>query len=284
MSLVILPKPGAADLAERLESDLATERAKCSSFIEEVESLSVMFGDLEAENARLVKLLAEKESVLSKVMSEKLRGRQLLATVKEESRTLAQGREIDQEKIKNLTAQVGTSKRAAQDSLISANKACEEVRNLSLQVAQQKKIADEALLASRALKTERDILRQERDIALSQAEKARLAGEADAFAVKRISEEVEELKTSLAKEIAKRGSCADEETGKDALRDQIIQELMKKLHCSVVTNQPKEIALTRCGHMMSRQCVSQLIAQRSRKCPLCGKAFSESDILNVYLD
>jgi hypothetical protein len=106
----------AAELATRLEGDLIAQQQKCDSFIQEVESLSVMFGDLEAENARLVKLLTEKESVLSRVMSEKLRGRQQLATMKEEARALAQGREIDQEKMKNLSGQVSMSKRLAAEA------------------------------------------------------------------------------------------------------------------------------------------------------------------------
>lgn len=280
----LLFQPGADALARRLEADLATERAKCTSFIAEVESLSAMYSDLETENTRLDRLLAEKESVLSKVMSEKLRGRQNLATVKEEARTLAQGRELDQEKIKNLATQVTASRRAAHESLLSANKSCEEVRNLSAQLIQQKKIAEEAVVAARTAKSERDQMCKERDIAVTEAEKAKITGESNAFAVHRLSEEVEELKAVLSKETAKRANGGDEDHGKDALRDEIIQELMKKLHCSIVTNQPKEVALTRCGHMMSRQCVTELMARRSRKCPLCGTGFSESEILSVYLD
>jgi E3 ubiquitin-protein ligase BRE1 len=277
---------------KRLEADLQAERDKCSSFIDEVESLSVMFGDLEAENARLVKLLAEKDSVLSKVMGEKLRGRQQLATVKEEARSLTQGREFDQEKIKNLTNQVAVSKRAVAASADAVKNATEEARSLEKQLQTQRKVADEATVAGRTADAEKEAMRQERDLAAAQAEEERLSGQTNAFVVRRLAEENEDLKRQVSEQkelrqqaeaasAAAAGGVAD---GKKTLRDEIIQELMKKLHCSVNTDQPKEVALVRCGHMLSRKCVDQLVAQRSRKCPLCGLPFSASDVLNVFLD
>jgi hypothetical protein len=109
-----------------------------------------------------------------------------------------------------------------------------------------------------------------------------LRSRGDRFEVKRLAEENAVLVRELG-ECQARQSARHAGRSSDVDRDEIIQELMKKLHCSVVPNQPKEVAL-RCGHMMSRQCVSQLIAGRSRKCPLCGIPFSESEIVNVYLD
>lgn len=271
---------------------MLSEREKCSSFIEEVESLSAMFGDLEAENARLVKLLAEKDSVLSKVMGEKLRGRQQLATVKEETRSLTQGREFDQDKIKNLTGQVNASKRAVLESTAAANQAAGESRSMAQQLQIQKKVADEATVSARTAEGEKESMKKERDLAVAQAEEARVSGQSSSFVVRRLAEENEDLKRSVAEEESRRqqaeaaaaASAGSAESGKETLRDEIIQALMKKLHCSVNTDQPKEVALMRCGHMLSKKCVDQLVAQRSRKCPLCGIPFSASDVLNVYLD
>lgn len=276
---------GNGERVERLEKDLEAERGKCASFIEEVESLSEMYSELEAENARLIKLLAEKESVLSKVMSDRLRGRQQLTTVKEEARALSQGRELDQEKVKNLGMQVAASKRLAAESAAVAAKATEEARSLGAQLAQQRKLADESVVSARTAQAEKETLKKELEVAQAQAEEARVEGETSGFNVRRLTEENESLKTKLeaARKLLQDVGPAGGGNG-DPTKDEIIQELMKKLHCSVVTNQPKEVALMRCGHMMSRQCVNQLIAGRSRKCPLCGLSFSESDVLSVYLD
>lgn len=287
----MLFKPGAKELANRLEADLSAEGDKCAGFIEEIESLSVMFGDLEAENARLVKLLAEKDSVLSKVMGEKLRGRQQLATVKEEARSLTQGRDFDQEKIKNIGMQVNASKRAASESMAAASKSAEEVRQLSQQLAKVKKTSTDATVAQQKSSDALEQVQKEHKVLLKQAEDAKRTKEARSFDDNRLSEVNEELKAKLTGEVrlrkdaeARAAAAPSDAGGKESLRDEIIQELMKKLHCSVCPNQPKEVALTRCGHMLSRQCVDQLVAQRSRKCPLCGLAFSSSDVLSVFLD
>lgn len=251
-----------------------------------------MFGDLEAENARLVKLLAEKDSVLSKVMGEKLRGRQQLATVKEEARSLTQGREFDQEKIKNLTSQVTVSKRAMLESAAALSKASEEARCMRQQLQLQTKIADEATVAARAAEAERDTAVKDLEITKQKAKDEVVESDSAKFVVSRLAEEVSDLKRRLAEEMEQRqavesaaaASAVAKDSGKENLRDEIISELMKKLHCSVNPDQAKEVALVRCGHMLSRMCVDQLVAQRSRKCPLCGIPFGASDVLNIFLD
>lgn len=290
-SLCVLTQPDAKELASRLEADLRAEREKCAAFIEEIESLSVMFGDLELENARLVKLLAEKDSVLSKVMGEKLRCRQQLATVKEEARSLTQGREFDQEKIKNIGVQVSASKRAVQESMTAASRSADEVRLLTQQLAWCKKLLLEASAAHQKASSSLEQLQKEHAIVVDLSKVAAGKCETSSFDVRRLGEENERLKAQLTEEERRRKeaeaavkTAPSANSGKESLRDEIIQELMKKLHCSVCPNQPKEVALVRCGHMLSHQCVDQLVAQRSRKCPLCGLAFSASDVLNVFLD
>lgn len=240
----------------------------------------------------MVKLLAEKDSVLSKVMGEKLRGRQQLATVKEEARSLTQGREFDQDKIQNLTSQVAVSKRAMSESAAAASKASEEARCATQELQIHRKVSDDATILARTAEAEKDKASKERDLAVAQAEKARVDSESSAFVVRRLGEENVELKRRLVEEEKRRqdgetaaaASAAAQDSSKESQRDEIISELLKKLHCSVNTDQAKEVALVRCGHMLSRMCVDQLVAQRSRKCPLCGIPFGASDVLNIFLD
>jgi len=66
-------------------------------------------------------------------------------------------------------------------------------------------------------------------------------------------------------------------------REELIAELRRKLHCSVVTTAPKSVVLLRCGHLFSQQCVSELIAGRNRKCPLCKTKFGHDDVRGVSL-
>eukprot|EP00177_Eucheuma_denticulatum_P007645 GFKZ01013908.1.p1 GENE.GFKZ01013908.1~~GFKZ01013908.1.p1 ORF type:complete len:247 (+),score=34.95 GFKZ01013908.1:474-1214(+) len=245
-----------------------------------------MFAEVESENERLVRLLAEKEHILSRVMAERLRGRQLLTTIKEENKALTQGRDIDADKIKALTAAVSASKKAAAEATQAANKGQEEVRALASTLEKRRRIAEDATVMARTALAEKDEMKRERDAYLSRAEQAALDFSEDKFESKRLREQlaaaekkIEELE-ERQRERMENGRSGDVES--DTIRDQIIMQLRSKLNCSVVTTRPKEVVLLRCGHLFSRQCTDNLIATRNRKCPICGKAFGNDDVRNVF--
>lgn len=272
-------------MIERLQQAVQDERAKSNGFIQEVESLSNMFGEVEADNKRLVKLLAEKETVLSKVMAERLRGRQLLTTIKEENRALTQGRELDADKIKKLTAAVAASKKMAQEATAASNKGQEEARVLSSTLEKRRRIADEASKDQRSATAEKNEMKRERDSFQVRAEKVMLEYRDDKFEAKRLKEQLtdvegrlKEAEVALERQTRQNGQPSEE----DLLRDGIIQELRKRLHCSVVTTEEKAVVLLRCGHLFSRKCTDNLIATRNRKCPICGKPFGNDDVRSVF--
>lgn len=270
----------------RLQKDLEDERKKSAGFIDEVESLSNMFAEVESENERLVNLLNEKEQILSRVMAERLRGRQLLTTVKEENRALTQGRDIDNDKIKALTAAVAASKKAASEATVAANKGQEEMRVLAATLEKRRRIADEATVMARTARAEKEEMKRERDAYLARAEQVALNYAEDKFQSKRLSEQLSAAERRIQdleerqRERTENGRASDVES--DTIRDQIIMQLRSKLNCSVVTTRPKEVVLLRCGHLFSRQCTDNLIATRNRKCPICGKAFGNDDVRNVF--
>lgn len=267
-----------------IRRDLDDERAKSSSFIQEVESLSNMFGEVEGENEKLVKLLTEKEQVLSKVMAERLRGRQLLTTIKEENRALTQGREMDSDKIKQLTAAVAASKKVAQEATVASNKTLEESRVLATTLEKRRRIADEATVSARAMTSEKEQMKRERDAYMTRAEKVMLEYKEDQYEAKRLREKLlgTEQKLKEAEDIHISNMESSRETDSDPIRDAIIRDLRKKLNCSIITSMPKEVVLLRCGHLFSRQCTDNLISTRNRKCPICGKAFGNDDVRNVF--
>lgn len=260
------------------------ERAKAQGFIDEVESLSNMFGEVEGENEKLVKLLTEKEQVLSKVMAERLRGRQLLTTAKEEQRVLQHGREIDADKIKQLTLAVAASKKLAQEATAASLKGQQEARELSQTLEKRRRIADDATVASRTAIAEKNEMMRERDAYKERSQQAMQQHADDRFQANRLREELEEVneKVKEAEEALQRHLENGKTMEADPIRDEIIRELRKKLSCSIVTNKPKEIVLLRCGHLFSRQCTDDLISTRNRKCPICGKAFGNDDVRPVF--
>jgi len=104
-----------------LRQELEDEKKKASSFIAEVESLSTMYGELEQENTKLVRLLAEKEQILSKIMGERLRARQQLTTTREENKALLTHRAMSNERIRNMSVVVDASKKLSSDAQIAHN-------------------------------------------------------------------------------------------------------------------------------------------------------------------
>lgn len=273
-----MAQPDATALVKRLQQDLEEERAKSAGFIQEVESLSNMFAEVEGENDRLVKVIAENEQVLSKVMAERLRGRQLLTTVKEENRALLQGREIDNEKIKSLNACVAASKKLAVEATAASNKALEEARALGATLEKRRRIADEATVSARTALAEKEEMKRERDAYIVREAQTALSVQEDRFNLERQKEELANMtKRFTAAEAANMSNGRP-----DSIRDEIIRELRKKLNCSVVTSKPKEVVLLRCGHLFSKQCTEDLVAARNRKCPICGKPFGTDDIRSVF--
>lgn len=243
-----------------------------------------MFAEVESENEKLVRLLTEKEQVLSKVMAERLRGRQLLTTIKEENRALTQGREIDSDKIKSLTTAIAASKKAATEATIASNKGLDEARALASTLEKRRRIADDSTVALRTAKAEKEEMKRERDAYLARSEQVVLDYAEDRFKAKRLEEELEDAQQRIrdaegARETGAENGRADNE---ESIRDEIIRELRKKLNCSIVTSKPKEVVILRCGHLFSRQCTDNLIATRNRKCPICGKAFGNDDVRNVF--
>lgn len=247
-----------------------------------------MFSEVDADNKRLVKQLGEKEAMLSRVMAERLRGRQLLTTIKEENRALNNGRELDASKIKQLTSAVAASKKTAQEASASLAKSQEEVRVLSSTLEKRRRIADDATKNLRSVTAENEEMKRERDTIQTRAETAIAQGKDDAFNLRRARERVRGFEDALSQaestverlrvEVSQSRIRGED----DMLKDGIIQEMRKRLHCSVVTNEEKAVVLLRCGHLFSRKCTDDLIATRNRKCPICGKPFGNDDVRSVF--
>lgn len=271
-----------AETIQILRRELDEERKKSAMFICEVESLSNMFAELESENSRIVKQLAEKEQVLSRIMGERLRARQLLTTVKEENKALNQGRTIDNDRIKALTAQLAVCKKHVSDAFAARNAAVEESRKQAAQSERRRRIADDATLTARTAIAEKEEMKKERDAYMARAESKAVGVEDNRFAVQRLTEENAMLKKQLEIQDAAIKANGKSNSNGDVIRDEIISELTKKLNCSVLPSQRKNVVLTRCGHLFSKQCTDDLITTRNRKCPMCGRMFGLDDILPVY--
>ncbi len=64
---------------------------------------------------------------------------------------------------------------------------------------------------------------------------------------------------------------------------QEIDAMTKILTCSVCHNNPKNVAIVKCGHVFCNHCVDRMVTSRNRKCPGCGLVFAQSDIKPIFL-
>lgn len=65
--------------------------------------------------------------------------------------------------------------------------------------------------------------------------------------------------------------------------DMQIQELRTIALCSVCSKNWKDTAIKVCGHVFCYDCAMDRLTARLRKCPLCNKQYSHSDLLSIHL-
>lgn len=53
--------------------------------------------------------------------------------------------------------------------------------------------------------------------------------------------------------------------------------------CSVCSKNWKDTAIKVCGHVFCNDCAKDRLNARLRKCPMCNKQYSYSDLLPVHL-
>ena len=54
--------------------------------------------------------------------------------------------------------------------------------------------------------------------------------------------------------------------------------------CTVCNDRKKSAVIAKCYHVFCKECIMNRVTTRSRKCPGCSTAFSETDVHDIYLD
>ncbi|KAF1972208.1 E3 ubiquitin-protein ligase-like protein bre1 [Bimuria novae-zelandiae CBS 107.79] len=55
------------------------------------------------------------------------------------------------------------------------------------------------------------------------------------------------------------------------------------LQCQICKNKIKDTVIKTCGHVFCDGCVQDRLINRARKCPNCGKAFGNGDLMHIHL-
>ncbi|OQS02353.1 hypothetical protein THRCLA_05259 [Thraustotheca clavata] len=61
-----------------------------------------------------------------------------------------------------------------------------------------------------------------------------------------------------------------------------LNDLRKKLRCSVCQDAVKDVIISKCSHMFCKECMDNNLKARNRKCPTCKKMFGQDDLKSVW--
>ncbi|CAN6617676.1 E3 ubiquitin-protein ligase Bre1p [Trichomonascus vanleenenianus] len=93
---------------------------------------------------------------------------------------------------------------------------------------------------------------------------------------RQLEAENEKLRTQVdTKRATTLGGSSDAEEQIEALRSIAL--------CSVCSKNWKDTAIKSCGHVLCNDCALDRLNARLRKCPMCNKQYSHSDLLSVHL-
>ena len=259
---------------------------EAAEYLAEIEALSASMSAAEANVVKLSERLAEKEAALGKVLAERLKHMQQQLTLKEQLRVETSRAERERELAQQLSASLAAARNQSAELQQQLNRMSEEMRVVRRQAELARRGAEKsAAEASRekalaeAARTETATLQkaaagQRSDIERLK-ERVRAAEEQRAVADRRAARAERDLEMMRHRRGATGG-------GHDNWQEQMLEEMRRKLFCTVCKSQEKQVALSRCLHMFCRDCVQQNIANRNRKCPLCGERFGADDVRPIF--
>jgi E3 ubiquitin-protein ligase BRE1 len=252
----------------------------------EIETLSSSLTKAEASIAQLTERLIEKEATLGKVLAERLKYIQQQLTLKEQLKVEANRAEKEHE----LSQQISHALTAARNQVSELQS---QLEKMSSEMRIVRKQADIARLGAEKSAAEAYTQRQFAESAQSQVrrlsgelaqlhgqieqqtEALRAADEAKTRSERRVSRLEHELELLRKRNAATSASDVD-------WQHEMIEDMRRKLYCTVCKAQEKQVTLLRCLHMFCRDCIQTNIANRNRKCPLCGEKFGTDDVKPIF--
>ncbi|ORY39878.1 hypothetical protein BCR33DRAFT_699670 [Rhizoclosmatium globosum] len=244
--------------------------------VQEIESLSAAWTDLETQNQSKVFNLAEKEEQILKLITERTKfdqkcekltrernmiNNQVIALKRQSERQLEQIRRLE-ERERLLTGQLNSLEKDLATKTVAADMHRKKVTELN-----QKQLE----LMDKLEKMHAKFTEAERIL----AEKMKLLAD-DANAQRRLQEKIDVLKKKLDSQ-PKTSEMAD------SYLQQENENLKLLVKCSSCSNNFKSHILTKCMHTFCKSCLDDLVNSRQRKCPKCGNGFSHTEIRPFYL-
>lgn len=278
---------------EQLRDMVKRLKQQNASLVEELPELEAAFHSAHQKATAKILDFAEREAKLSKLVAEKakadekyfsaMRSKDALNVEYQKVRgQLTRNAEWVQqlkESEKKSLHQVGVLEHRAEDLTSKATNLERDKAFLSTKLSECERRVDSLHALNERLNSDM----RNRDKAVRQEVELRRTSEQE---VAKLKKQLEVQAVGLANANAGGGgNNGGGVNGKPSmdLVDLQVQELRAMAICSVCTKNWKNTAIKVCGHVFCDECAMERLNARLRKCPLCNKQFSHSDLLPVHL-
>ncbi|KAL4423868.1 hypothetical protein ABPG75_001169 [Micractinium tetrahymenae] len=261
-----------------LQQQVADLKKEAESYMTEIESVGQAYEDAQAQNARLLTSLQQRDEDASNMLQQATAAaleRQQLAEERVDADAAAkrnqQAAALAQQRVAELESRV-------QGLLHELDKVQGEVRSAAVRAE-----AVDAELHSR----EQLLAAAQADVQAKQQELARLAAERDAEAeraqkesskARRLEEQLQDAQQRLERLRQQQSSPAAADSELQAEN----AALRAMINCNVCHQRQKDVVITKCWHMFCQHCIKRNLESRHRKCPGCGISFGQGDVHNFY--
>lgn len=258
-------------------AQLAHCRSECELYTSEIETTAAAFEEMQAQNARLLQQLVEREEATNAVVAERLRLSQQATSLSE----AADSARAEVDRMQREVSELGNVREALERDL----------GRLSMELAQAKEQLRQA--ATKLDAASADARRRELEAAAAAAQVDALQKQLEArqkqvdeASEKQLKEKTkrqrleEELKAAQAK--AERLKKLQTPAGAAREMQEEVDAMRQLLNCNVCHERQKNVIITKCCHVFCDKCIKRNLEARNRKCPGCGIMYSQGDVKNFF--
>ncbi|GMH73906.1 hypothetical protein TrRE_jg8324 [Triparma retinervis] len=277
------PNPKSPPSVEELlveNSSLRSQLSDSENLMNEIDSLEQERDLLAKTNARLQKQALDKEDRNNNSMSEMLKFKQLHDQAKDEN--VALNEQIKKaEEVSNAARAVEMMCKNIEQELKNKTNKAEE-----LEARLQKDISKEK---AERLKAEASLAEAKNATASTDASSSQMQKRADELVnevadCKAAKNHLEEQLVCCKAERDRALEQAANSTGSgDRMLELQVKNLKSKITCHVCNDKEKNVILKSCNHMFCSSCITTRLENRDRKCPACGKKFTQKDVTDIWL-
>jgi E3 ubiquitin-protein ligase BRE1 len=260
-----------------LKTALDSQRQETEVLLAEIENISKAFEDMQAQNSRLLQQLAEKEDATTQILGESMKLKQQVAQARAEVQLVLERFTRMEDRYKAQTELLAKHEDKISQLHRQSAKASEDLYAATVVIENQKRAAREAAHACQEHRTQLEEAEKLYTEAKKRIEEAVADVERERERVKRLEEDKVSLKRKLER-VTPRGGVSS-----PSIMEEELKLLKQKMRCSVCNDRMKDTVITKCFHVFCRECIRTNLEIRKRRCPGCAKAFSDSDVHNLYL-